>query len=266
MIAGQAASDIACAYNPLQWAVTCVDGPMGCFLDGWFDTLYPAGFTGFGAQSDLATLRSRLASADVHSQAAAALQLSIDADDAGLFGARRSIGDQMIPVGTWAGYSAREVAALGLQSSSTSQSLGRAAMDVLQVHDDCGDDQLVMPSPPADPVDSGDSGDSGGSDSGVVDTGPPAGPSDSGVVDTGTAPPDSGAVVDPVDPIDPVDPMDSTSDSSGGPAVSTGDTSATVGPDSGDGPPTDTGVPADSGDPAPSDSDVLDSGTEDTGG
>ena len=181
-----AVSPVSCLYDPVDWAVSCDSGPMGCFLTGWFDVMYPAGMPAFGTSLTLDQVRVGLGGADVRSRAALALALSVDADDMGLFGARASVGDQVVPDGPYVGYTVREVAALAVATAPTSTSLGDTAIHLLLVHDTCGEDQLVMPGwptyPPANPP-----GDSGVADSGVGDSAGDTGPSgDSGaVVDTG---------------------------------------------------------------------------------
>jgi hypothetical protein len=182
-----AASPVSCAYDPLDWSVACETGPMGCFLTGWFDTLYPSGMPAFGASLTVEQVRTGLSQANTNNRAALALALSVDADDLAFFGTRVSLGDQVVPSGPYAGFQLREVAVLALASSPVSAELGATAIQALQAHDQCGDAQLVMPGYPVFDPDPGPS-DSGVTDSGVVDTDPP---SDSAVVDTGA--PDSGA-------------------------------------------------------------------------
>lgn len=247
-----AASPASCAYDPLDWTVACETGPMGCFLTGWFDTMYPSGMPAFGASITVEQTRAGLTQANVNNRAAIALALSVDADDLGLFGTRTSLGDQIVPAGPYAGFQVREVAVLAMSSSPVPADLGDTAVQALLAHDSCGDDQLVMPGWPTFPPDPGPT-DSGSADSGVVDTGTPADsgtPPDSGsdgetgatgVSDSGA--PESGAVdtgVGDTGTFDSaVDPGDDTSGDSGAPQdTGTTDTGA---------PPDDSGEPSDSG-------------------
>ncbi len=259
-----AASPTSCAFDPLDWTVECASGPMGCFLEGWFDLLYPSGMPAFGTHLSVQQVRTGLAGADARTRAALALALSVDSDDLGLFGARASIGDRVVPSGPYVGYTVREVAVLAVASAPTGTALGDSAVQVLQTYDACGDDQLVMPAwptfpPDVDPEDSGDGGvDSGAGADSAVDTGTPedsaADPADdSGVVDTGFDA-ESGVVDTGVDVESGV--VDTGVDAeSGAPDDTVGSDSGAAGDDS--------GTPGDSG---VVDSGIPDPDTEDSGG
>ena len=114
--------DLACGFSQSAWGQDeCGLDNVACVRDAWFSLVYPDGLDlGDAVWTDANVVSAMLpadgdASEGVRSAyfgERAALRMNIDFHDAGVFGLRPALGDEVMPMGVYAGMTARELLSL----------------------------------------------------------------------------------------------------------------------------------------------------------